>query len=247
MNQMLKLFVGISVITLLLFTSSIPKEPTQASGFQDQTPSGEFRWTPRANGFAGGYKFGKQNFAVESYHPSPEFSLTRISRPGGIALMEVLRNGPTVDLTIADTRVSFNIGAEPSDFTAPEQAELQSALGSVDAMVARRVVAATIFQLKQHGMERRLLTGLGVASLVLGSEPKAAVLKADASRALIGIVPEECAADDCLGCCGSGCIGCIGCCTEACLAHDLCVRENGFLRCFRLLPAAIASIFLECL
>jgi hypothetical protein len=184
---------------------------------------------------------------VESYHPSPDFVLTRVLRPGGVTLIEVLRNGQSVTLTLAVARVSFDIsGTAPSEFTAEEQAELRTALGSIDALVARRVIAATISQLKREGVERRHLAGLGVASMVLGGEPREAGTKADTSGLLGGLIPEACAVNNCLGCCGSGCTGCIGCCTEACRRHDECVRKFGQLRCLFLLPAAIASIFFEC-
>ena len=240
-----KSFALLTVFLLLLFGLSFPGEGARVVTPQDAAPIGDLRWTKHTDGFAGVYTFGKQNFAVESYHPSRDFALTRILKPGGIKLIEILRSDQIVSLTVGDSTVSFDLG-DPSSFTEKEQSVLQSALDSQDARVGRRIVAATIFQLKREGLEKRFLVGLGVASIVLGGEPRQTGLSSNLSTVTTAVIPEECSADNCLGCCGSGCTGCIGCCTEACQRHDACVRQFGQLRCLILLPAAIVSIFLEC-
>jgi hypothetical protein len=243
MKQARKLSLALlTMIVLLVFGFSLPRERTQAVGFQQAEPD-EVRWTLQSNGFKGVYNLGNQKFSVESYHPSPDFSLTRILKPKGNTLLEIMRNSDTVTVTLGDTKVSFNLGTQ-SSFTDEEQLALQTALDSVDAMVARRISAAAISQLKRQGVERKLLVGLGAASILLGSDTDAGK-KAELSI-VTTVVPEACAADNCLGCCGSGCTGCIGCCTDACRRHDECVRQFGQFRCLSLLPAAIASIFLEC-
>jgi|SRR4030095_875159 hypothetical protein len=242
MTQLKKTFLALlTVIVVLIFGFSVPRQP-RATASQQGEP-GESRWTFQSNGFAGEYRLGNQKFSVESYHPSPDFAFTRIAKAKGVPVLEILRNGDTVTLTLADTKVSFNLG-DATSFTEAEQLALQSALSSVDAFVARRITAAAIPQLKSQGVERRFLVGLGVASIVLGDSRETGN-KADVSS-LSGIIPEACAADNCQGCCGSGCTGCIGCCTDACRRHDECVRQFGQLRCLFLLPAAIASVFLEC-
>ncbi len=57
MNQTVKLFVVLSGIALLLAGSSFREAASQAIAIQEPIPGGEFRWTPRANGFAGKYNF----------------------------------------------------------------------------------------------------------------------------------------------------------------------------------------------
>jgi hypothetical protein len=244
MKQVKTLSFASVIIVLLLFGLSFSRDGARAVAPQEPAP-GELRLTPHSNGFAGDYRFGNQKFAIESYHPSPDFALTRISKRSGITLIEILRNSNTVTLTLAETTVSFDFG-DPSSFTDEEQLALQTALDSVDARIARKIVAASIVQLKSQGVERRLLVGLGAASIVLGSDARSAGPNAETSTLTAIVVPEECAANDCLGCCGSGCIGCIGCCTDACRRHDECVRQFGQFRCLIFLPAAIASVFLEC-
>jgi hypothetical protein len=48
----------------------------------------------------------------------------------------------------------------------------------------------------------------------------------------------------CHGCCGSGCIGCVGLCSDACRAHDDCVRarRTWSYGCVLLFAAAVDSI-----
>ncbi len=243
----LKLLVMLSLCALLLSGFFLFHGRTRAVEAQEITSKGELRWAPNPNGFSGMYKSGDQSFPVESFHLSPDFVLTRILKPDGNTLMEILRNGESVTVTLAETRISFEISGS-REFPESEKVKLQTASSSTDAKVARKVISATIAQLRQQHVERRFLTGLGVASLILGNE-KGRGDGASTSQASAGTTADVCtdASSNCLGCCGSGCTGCIGCCTEACLQHDRCVRTIGQFRCLGLLPAAIVSIFNECL
>ncbi len=246
--NVLKLIIVVSLCALLLSGFFLFHGRTRTVEAQEPTPTGELRWTSHPNGFSGVYQSGSQNFPVETFHPSPDFVLTRISKPDGNTLVEILRSGESVTVTLAETRISFDISAGTSEFDEAEKVKLQTALSSADARAARKVIPTVIAQLRRQHVERKFLTGLGVAALIVGSE-KANGNRAGASQAAVGATAEVCtdAANNCLGCCGSGCSGCIGCCTQACLRHDQCVRTLGQLRCLGLLPGAIISIFNECL
>ena len=245
----LKIVVVASLCALLLSGFFLFHGRTKAVEAQESTAVGELKWTSHHNGFTGAYKSGGQTYAVETFHPSPDFVLTRIGRPDGSTLMEVLRSGESVAVTLDETRISFDRPAGGSEFPEAERVKLQTALGSADVKVARKIVSESIAQLRQQNVERKFLTGLGVAALVLGNERGRGAGADAAQTGDVATTAELCTdiSTNCLGCCGSGCNGCIGCCTQGCLRHDVCVRTIGQIRCLGLLPAAIFSICNECL
>lgn len=242
-------FVAVVALSALLLSAFLlfhgRTKPVEA---QASNAVGELKWTSHRHGFTGAYKFGGQAYAVETFHPAPEFVLTRIQKPDGTTLIEVLRSGESVAVTLDEIRISFDIAAGGADFPEAERVKLQTALGAVDVKMAQKVVSESITQLRQQRVERKFLTGLGVAALILGKE-RGRADGADAAPTGDVTTAELCTDEstNCLGCCGSGCNGCIGCCTRACLRHDACVRTIGQIPCLGLLPEAIFSIFNECL
>jgi hypothetical protein len=86
------------------------------------------------------------------------------------------------------------------------------------------------------------------ALLKKGYEPESPAMAALAANlAGYALVPRERLhsknKEGCFGCCGPSCLGCTGCYTSACLAHDLCVIQYGYLdsRCNRILYFAALS------
>jgi hypothetical protein len=130
---------------------------------------------------------------------------------------------------IGGTAIGFNS-------TSAQWKEWYAMLSSPEAVLASRSYPLLI----KMGLSQKNLAMLGLLQNLTGYEVPDPGLYAES-----GCSASECSnpQTNCLGCCGSGCAGCTGVCTNACKAHDLCVRNNDPGGCHAKFFAAMASIW----
>ncbi|MGH9916294.1 MAG: hypothetical protein ACRD63_13530 [Pyrinomonadaceae bacterium] len=133
----------------------------------------ELTLKPKANGFAGTYKpLGKDvTLLLETYHPSKEFSMTRIQRQDKSTLAEVLYDKDKVALTIRDVEITIDVVnrkiLEPENLE-KKLRKLEQFAKSEEAAQLRSTYAKVIQQRMKE--ERHYLFGFLVLSMALGEE-----------------------------------------------------------------------------
>ena len=213
------------------------------------------------DGFNGSFSFEGRRYAIENRVGKGYFR-TIIAHPDGRSIVAGAQKDGVVFIQIPSGNIVVDT-TRPRQFSETEIKALEEFVDSGEAALVRRIV----YEVRnvQIAKKQPFLKGFRIIAMFLGdgdvkistSEKgidqkrltfKMASYSCNRPSASNSLKKPECTDTNCCGCCGPGCWGCSGCWTEACLAHDQCVDEKGYIHptCMVLLQAAIESMVLVC-